>query len=86
MSAEGSSAALLHGQAASKQGNQAGRARSKGGSSPCSPGQAARLRVGPVPRREGRRAYDPALPAWSRVPHDGTAPENRQAGERAIRS
>ncbi len=62
--------------------HQAGRARSKGGSSPCSPGQAARLRVAPVPRREGRRACDLALPAWSRGPHDGAAPGNRQAGQR----
>ena len=31
--------------------HQAGRGRPKGGSSPCSPGQAARLRVAPVPRK-----------------------------------
>jgi len=52
------------------------RAGSTGGSSPCSPGQAARLRVAPVPRPSGR-AVDPALGCRSSRPHDGARPGNR---------
>ena len=52
------------------------RAGSTGGSSPCSPGQAARLRVAPVPRPSGR-AVDPALGCRSSRPYDGARPGNR---------